>query len=219
MIKRKVIICCALLGALGLNSCGDAKESTTAKSVDNTELTTAELNTSESSDVISTENDHKTALNDSKYFRVPLKNIYMNVPDYHEIEEGITELYMVHSSRYVAITGSVLLKATSCDEAHEVCIKEMKANMMNYQGGMNEFKIERKEKVVINGIEMLRMEGCINYGEDTPYDGYAVGYAFILDDSPCEIIGSVIDKEQSESLKEEIKTVVDEMAKTVRTAP
>ena len=43
---------------------------------------------------------------------------------------------------------------------------------------------------------------CIrdSYGTDTKFDGYAKGCAFVLDGVPCEIVGSVIDKSQSQAL-------------------
>ena len=76
--------------------------------------------------------------------------------------------------------------------------------------------ISEDEETTINGIDMYLFEGTINYGTDTKFDGYAKGCAFVLDGIPCEIVGSVIDKSQSQELIDEISEIVDEMTQTVR---
>ena len=37
-------------------------------------------------------------------YKVPLKNIYVDVPNYQEIEQAFTEFFIVHYSKYVAFT-------------------------------------------------------------------------------------------------------------------
>lgn len=149
-------------------------------------------------------------------YKVPMKNVYVDAPNYQEIEEGYTELFIVHESKYVAITSDRKSIAASVKDAHEIAFNKFKTNMQNYEGGVNGISIVKEETKQINGIEVYSFEGKINYGKDNVYDGYAKGYAFILDGVPCEIIGSVIDDSQSDALINEISAVVDAMIKTAR---
>ena len=54
-----------------------------------------------------------------------------------------------------------------------------------------------------------------NINKYKPY-AYVVGYTFIIDKIPCNITGVVTEKEQNEESIQEIKSLVDEMARTVR---
>lgn len=158
----------------------------------------------------------KDSVDLSLTYKVPMKNVYVDAPNYQEIEEGYTELFIVHESKYVAITSYRKSTATSVKDAHEIAFNMFKTNMQNYEGGINSISIEKEETKQINGIDVYCFEGKINYGRDNVYDGYAKGYAFIMDGVPCEIIGSVIDDSQSNNLINEISTVVDAMIKTAR---
>lgn len=150
-------------------------------------------------------------------YKVPLKNIYVDVPNYQEIEQAFTELFIVHDSKYVAFTSAKMSNANNTKEAHKVAFEELIPNMQNYEGGINSINITKSEEIKVNGIDVYSFEGTINYGTDTKFDGYAKGYSFILDGVPCEIIGSVIDKKQDPSTIKEISSVVDAMIKTLRT--
>ncbi len=150
-------------------------------------------------------------------YKVPLKNIYVDVPNYQEIEQAFTELFIVHDSKYVAFTSAKMSNANNTKEAHKVAFKDFTINMQNYEGGINSINITKSEEIKVNGIDVYSFEGTINYGTDTKFDGYAKGYSFILDGVPCEIIGSVIDKKQDPSTIKEISSVVDAMIKTLRT--
>ena len=146
-----------------------------------------------------------------------MKNIYVDVPSYKELEKGYTELFIIHDSRYVTVTADRRNNtAKSAKEAHDPAFSKFKLNMQNYEGGINGINITKDEETKINGIDMYLFEGTINYGTDTKFDGYAKGCAFVLDGIPCEIVGSVIDKSQSQALIDEISNIVDEMTQTVR---
>lgn len=147
---------------------------------------------------------------------VPLEDIYIDVPNYQEIEQGYTQVYIVHDSRYVTITSDFDSVASDAKDAYLKTFEVFRDNMQNYEGGLNYFNITTDKMMTINGIDIYYFEGTINYGEENPYDGYGVGYSFIMNDIPCAIIGSVIDKEQPEELKKEIKEIVDVMMQSVR---
>ena len=150
-------------------------------------------------------------------FKVPSKEIYADAPNYQEIEQGFTQLYIVHEQKYCAVTSSIFDTADSLLEAHEISFSLFQQNMANYEGGINSIQIDQEQNLTVNGIDTYYFEGSINYGTDNIHDGYAVGYAFIIDGVPCEIIGSVIDDEQSSVTIQEIKDNVDAMMKSVRT--
>ena len=150
-------------------------------------------------------------------FKVPSKEIYADGPNYQEIEQGFTQLYIVHEQKYCAVTSSIFDTADSLLEAHEISFSLFQQNMANYEGGINSIQIDQEQNLTVNGIDTYYFEGSINYGTDNIHDGYAVGYAFIIDGVPCEIVGSVIDDEQSSVTIQEIKDNVDAMMKSVRT--
>lgn len=150
-------------------------------------------------------------------YKVPSKEIYVNGPKYQEIEQGYTELFIVHDKKYCAFSSDRKSTANSLLEAHEYAFAKFQKNMMNYSGGVNSISIENEDYLTVNDIESYYFEGTINYGKDNIHDGYAVGYAFIMDGVPCEIIGSVIDDEQSTDTIQEIKDNVDAMMESVRT--
>lgn len=145
-----------------------------------------------------------------------MEDIYIDVPNYQEIEQGYTQVFIVHDSKYVTITSDFDTQATDAKDAYLKTFEVFRDNMQNYEGGPNSFNIITDQTMTINGIDVYFFEGTINYGEENPYDGYGVGYSFIMDDIPCAIIGSVTDKDQPEELKEEIKAVVNAMMLSVR---
>ena len=200
------IILCFSLAACG----GETKEPQNENN--DTSITESKNDETESTE----KEEQKNSVDLSLTYKVPMKNVYVDAPNYQEIEEGYTELFIVHESKYVAITSDRKSTATSVKDAHEIAFNKFKTNMQNYEGGVNSIVIEKEETKQINGIEVYCFEGKINYGKDNVYDGYAKGYAFIMDGVPCEIIGSVIDDGQSSALINEISTVVDAMIKTAR---
>ena len=149
-------------------------------------------------------------------YNVPLRNIYVDVPNYQEIEEGYTRVFIVHEKKYVTFTSVLNAQATDAKDAYNKSFDTFRICMQNYEGGPNSFNIVTDQTMTINGIDVYYFEGTINYGEENLYDGYGVGYSFIMDGIPCAIIGSVIDKDQPEELKEEIKAVVNAMMLSVR---
>ena len=150
-------------------------------------------------------------------YQVPMRDIYIDVPNYQEIMQGFTELFIVAESRYVAITTGEDITALDSKDAHEkIWDSYFVDNMSNYEGGINSLTIAEDKTETINNIDVYFFEGTINYGTENIHDGYAVGYSFIIDKLPCEIIGSVIDESQSEDLKDEIREIVEEMMQSVR---
>ena len=149
-------------------------------------------------------------------YNAPMQDIYVDVPNWQEIEQAYTELFIIHDSKYVAFTGAYSDVAEDAKDAHDKAFKEFIVNMQNYEGGVNSINITKEETTTINGLEVYSFEGTINYGVENIYEGYAKGYSFIMDGVPCEIIGSVTEDSQSAELIDEISEVVDQMMNSVR---
>lgn len=209
-MKKTLTILIALTMLLSVSACGNSESQ---QPTDSTISSSQVSQTEGSSETVAQSSSTKL----SGTYNVPLKAIYVDVPNYQEIEEGYTELFIIHDSRYVAVTADRRNDtAKSAKEAHDPAFLKLKQNMQNYEGGINDITITKDEETTINGIDMYLFEGTINYGTDTKFDGYAKGCAFVLDGVPCEIVGSVIDKSQSQELIAEISEIVDEMTQTVR---
>lgn len=209
-MKKTLTILIALTMLLSVSACGNSEsQQPTDSAISSSQVPQTEG----SSETVAQSSNTKL----SGTYNVPLKAIYVDVPNYQKIEEGYTELFIIHDSRYVAVTADRRNDtAKSAKEAHDPAFLKLKQNMQNYEGGINGITITKDEETTINGIDMYLFEGTINYGTDTKFDGYAKGCAFVLDGVPCEIVGSVIDKSQSQELIDEISEIVDEMTQTVR---
>lgn len=188
---------------------------------------TVKSSTKDEKPLVSTKEEDKKEENTKNYttsssklsntYKVPSKDVYIDAPNYQEIEEGFTRVFIVHGEKYCTVTSELMETATTLTEAHDLAFSSFKINMMNYEGGVNSIQINKEEYLTINGIDTYYFEGLINYGIQPVFDGYAVGYAFIIDGVPYEIIGSVIDDEQPDATIQEIKDNVDAMMKSVRT--
>ena len=151
----------------------------------------------------------------SNSYKIPGKNIVVDVPDYQSIEKGFTKLYILHGIKYIAVTANKSETVTELMKAHEVAFKKFKENIQNYSY-VKSISIKNGKKDVINDIEVYRYEGTLNCGRDTVYDAYVIGYSFVMDGVPCTITGSVIDQAQSKTLINEVRNTVDAMIKTLR---
>ena len=164
--------------------------------------------------------DNNIVLSDS--YKVPGKNIVIDVPNYQEMEKGYTQLYILHGVKYVAVTADDSVTASSVMDAHEKAFDKFKENIQNYSY-VNALSITSEVEETINGINVYRYEGTLNCALDysnreKSYDAYVVGYSFIMDGVPCTITGSVIEQSQSDEMISEIRDTVDAMIKTLRSS-
>ncbi len=212
-MKKGTVIVLALVLLLAFAGCGNETESP-GQSAQRDSSTVAE--TDKAAMVVPpTQND----ILQGRTYQVPTKQIYMETPDYQEIEEGYTSLFIIHNTKYVAITAARRESAANVNEAHEKAFAKFKQNMTAYEGGVNGITMTKEETQTVNGIEFYTYEGKIHYGVANKYDGYAIGCAFVMDGIPCEIVGSVVDPSQSEEMIEEIRSVVQAMMQSVRATP
>lgn len=210
-IKVLTLIFLSLSIIASMTACGTKTNDDEQSQKNN--ITTSSTATETTSSIKS--EDNNIVLSDS--YKVPGKNIVVDVPDYQPMEKGFTKLYILHGVKYVAVTANKSETETELMKAHEVAFEKFKENIQNYSY-VNSISIKNERKDNVNGVEVYRYEGTLNCGRDTVYDAYVVGYSFIMDGVPCTITGSVIEQSQSDEMISEIRDTVDAMIKTLRSS-
>lgn len=213
LIKRTVFVTVAVvIASLLLCSCGetDQERSDISKGVLPTEQINATVEPSDSN-----ENIERCNLLTYTY-KVPLKNVYIDAPDYHFISEGFTVVYMEEDVKYFAITYDTSLSSTELSEAFKKNFGIFKASMVGHDL-INKINDDVKEQAFhINGIDYLKCEGSLNCGDNPIYNAFMTSYTFILDNTSCTIWGVVMDEAQKEIEISDVNSIVEEMVKTVR---
>ena len=155
-------------------------------------------------------------------FKVPRKNIYIDVPNYQEIELGYTKIYILHDIKFVSITMDKRdeVSATTLEEAHN-CSTELL--LMNIQDNclLNSVEIDESEIVTVRGVEVMRYTGraivATDYFDRTKTrECYTAGFSFIMDGIPCNVATVVMDPTQDADMIEEMTTIIDEMLASLR---
>lgn len=210
-MKNKILLSlvCALLIVGLATGCGNSKNNDvvdTNNPTENKEQVKDDTNNNTDSSLL------------SGTYKVPLKNIVVDVPNYQHIEAGYSYLYVVGRKINIAITsvkeGS---EATTLEQAHKDSFAKYVQNLQNY-AKIDELKIENDKNVTINGVNAYRFEGKLKCHDDTGnYELYTIGYSFIMDGIPCSIEGTVLDKSQNQDMINEVRDTVDAMIKTLRT--
>lgn len=209
-MKKFTVIGLCVFMAVSLAACG--------KNVENSDKTNETVTETNVQDKNSTKEEaSQTTVNLTKVYRVPVnKKIYVNVPDYQEIESGFTKLYVVGRQINIAITADDTIKETALEQAHQAIFKDYVKNMQNY-ATIDELKIEKDSKGTVNGTEMYKFEGKLAcHAETGNYELYTIGYSFVMDGIPCSIEGTVLDESQSEDMINQVRDTVNAMAQTVR---
>lgn len=151
-------------------------------------------------------------------YRVPLEDIYIDVPAYKEIERGYSETFLDGETKYVAFTCLFMEQGTDIQSAHEMTFDRFMQNLDAYHHIEGFIEIEG-ENVVVNGTEAYNFEGTVTAGRSPAYEAYAYGYSFIYNGYPTGLIGIVKDSSQPEEEKAELKIVVDAMMESLRREP
>lgn len=212
-MKKIIVLIMVIVLALCVTACTDNKPSNETPNQSDTPSTSTSSNKNDNN-----KNNNTAKLTNT--YKVPGKSIYIDVPNYQEMEKGYTELFIVHGEKYVAITANKGGDVASLNAAHEGAIDKFITNIQNYSY-VNKLNSKTTSTETINGIEVLKYEGtlecALDYNNrDNSYEAYAIGYSFVLDEVPCTIIGSVINESQDKELINEIKTNVEAMIQTLR---
>lgn len=181
----------------------------------NSEQSTQPPSTPSSSVDKTKEEESSTATTDflGSTYKVPLLDIYVDVPTYQQMEKGFTEIFIEHDVKFVAFTALRKQEASTNEIAHSKTFEVFKDNIHNYCH-ISSFNFLTTKTETINEIDVYYYEGTLNC-EENP-NSYIVGYSFVFENVPCNITGAVIAKEQKDTMKDEIKEVVFSMMKSVR---
>jgi hypothetical protein len=210
-MKKFTVIGLCVFMAVSLAACGKNVENNDKNNTTVTETNVQDKNNTKK------EEASQTMVNLTKVYRVPVnKKIYVNVPDYQEIESGFTKLYVIGRQINIAITADDTIKETALEQAHESIFKVYAENM-HAEAVIDELKVEKDSKVTVNGTEMYKFEGKLAcHAETGNYELYTIGYSFVMDGIPCSIEGTVLDKSQPEDMINQVIDTVNAMAQTVR---
>ncbi len=208
-MKKLLVFLLIAAMSLSLVACGNNNDTSDDTQKDNPSTTQSSEQNNES------QKEDNNDITFTSSYKVPGKNIVIDVPNYQEIEKGFTQVYILHGVKYVAVTAEKNSSATDLTAAHEDAFGKFKENIQNYSY-VNSLKVTKDSKETINNIEVYKYEGTVNCGKDTVYDAYVIGYSFIMDGVPCTVTGSVIDQSQSQDLIDEMKATVEAMIKTLR---
>jgi len=232
---RKYILSVLLVIAMVvLAGCGAAeKEDTTAAAsaevTDTTETKeiteTAPAGTTAEDSPVQEPSAETTVAEDSllpELFKVAGKSIWVNVPDWKELEYGFTQAFVCieDGDEFVSVTADQKKEASNVEEAHEIAFAKFVGNIDN-QTLVNEMDNITYTNETINGIDVYKYEGTYQSGKDwvdkTLYRNcYIIGYSFISDGIPCTINGVLDDEEQNPDQIAELKEIVEAMMLTVR---
>ena len=225
-MKRLTAIILTGVMLLGLTACsdGDKKSGNGAgepteiviKQTDEAAETTkeAEETEEEADDELFREWPHRIA-------GVPTEGIYIDVPNWHEIGKGYTYLFILSGVEYVAVSwdpdyrddDSVI---SSLSTVHEKTFEKFIAGVHNYTK-VKGLTATTESTETINGVEVYRYEGVLNVENKALEEIYTIGYSFVFEGMPINVIGVILDEEQDPEMIDELRTIVDAMIPTIRT--
>ena len=135
-MKKFTVIGLCVFMAVSLAACGKNVENNDKNNTTVTETNVQDKNNTKK------EEASQTMVNLTKVYRVPVnKKIYVNVPDYQEIESGFTKLYVIGRQINIAITADDTIKETALEQAHESIFKVYAENM-HAEAVIDELKVE-----------------------------------------------------------------------------
>lgn len=213
MMKKSVIVLVACLFVLLFAGCDTSDSvSTDDKTISSDTVVSA------SEQAESSEGEKNDVSEDAlvSTYKVPSKEVYIDVPGYREEENAYAEVFFGPDFKYVAIESERSFdgKVSDVTEAHKVCIDGFLFDMECYL--VRGYSANKEEIVTVNGMDMVYFEGTVHCGDNPKYDVYGVGYSFLMDGMPCQIFGSFSDENHNPEDEAELKALVTEMAKTVR---
>ena len=150
-MKKLLCLITVIFLLLSMTACGNStQEENNKPSTDNSQ--SQEPN----SETTNTEKENES--NEIKFtysYKVPGKNIVIDVPSYQEMEKGFTQLYILHGEKYVAVTAAKNSTATDLSVAHEDAFAKFKENIQNYSY-VNSLTVTQDATETINGIEVYK---------------------------------------------------------------
>ena len=151
--------------------------------------------------------------------KVSGREMYVDLPAYHEYDKGYTRLFMNPDELFVAVIAQKSTEVSTLEEAFDKAYDCFRRSVQS-KILANELTIISDETVTINGIEMYHFEGSLNCGYDRFFDINVYGYAFIMAEGnhPMMIMGgNAKEGGQSDELDAQMKEITEAVIQTVRT--
>lgn len=155
---------------------------------------------------------------DGGTYKVPTYDIYIQVPNYHRIENGYIDLFSDNDDIIISFASLFSESGTTTEQAYKDTLDNYISGMENY-AKIDNLTVEKDENVTINGIDMYKFEGKLNcHAETGNYSLYTIGYTFIMDGIPCCVQGTVYNDDQPEEMINTTRDTVNAMIKTLRSS-
>ena len=219
MIKKLSILMIVFFLMITLISCNTGK--TKNNTLSEKDITTESID--EIGDEMNTKSDkhsddvtsHEISELLSHTYQFPRHNIFIDIPDFNDIESGYTRIYKDGDSKYITFSCFIDSMASGAKEAFDVSYPMFKNNVKSWHR-INKETFTSTELVEINGISAQKVIGTVEYGALDKYDCYLYGYGFIFEGVPCAIIGVVSDIAQPQEEIDSLMAIVDAMMESVR---
>lgn len=213
MLKKVILVLIIALIVASLIVCVQLSGNDDSKST--AESSQAIDNVNENSKNASTAQDPYPQLTNT--YKIPMHPIRFRAPGYSELENALSELFIIYDRKVVVITGDDINdRGTTLQDDHNQLMLDVNVGVENYfKFDPEELKNLKTEQKQMNGYDTIYFEGQIK-SEQVKKGAYVVGYSFIANDVPCNITGIVLDVNQSEDIKKEIQENVDAVMMTVK---
>lgn len=150
-------------------------------------------------------------------YKIPLHNIYIDIPNLKQIESGYSRIYLC-KQYYIAFTFLDEETAKDNRECFDKTFLKFRGNIEDYQH-INDLGEYQSEDVTVGGVDAYKIKGTMSAGNNPVYDAYVYAYNFVYDGVLCQILGGVIDEAQTEDEIREVTEIADAMMKTIRSTP
>lgn len=212
----KIAVCMGILSiATCFSACGSAE-----KKVSNNITSLEQVIQTKTVDFTMAEEKQTDGLTGQYKMATNGRYVYISTPadrNYTEREKGFVEMFTDYEKRMITVASLRVEKDEdyTLESVYEKVMAHEKLGLSAYWN-IGEATYTQQDKMIINGIEMLRCEGTIKNDYGGIYDAYIIGYYFLIEDTPCSVIGFVKDKEQPQDIINEVRDYVDGMVKTIR---
>lgn len=226
MKKGIALLLATVIMSTCLAACGDKDKKTENGNGEATEVKVDQ--TDETAETTKEEEETEEEADDELFREWPhriagksAEGIFIDVPYWHEIGKGYTYLFILSGVEYVAVSwdpdyrddDSVI---SSLSTVHEKAFEKFIEGVDSYTK-VKGLTATTESTETINGVEVYRYEGVLNVENKALEEIYTIGYSFVFEGMPINVIGVILDEEQDPEMIDELRTIVDAMIPTIRT--
>lgn len=211
MKQLKVFTALLLVMLLMLTACSGKNEPAPAESAD------AEA-TADVAETTAPEKEETAAVSDKDLpieYRLPGTDVVLNAPDYQQVENRLTRVFIDGEELCIAVTGDDFGNATELAEVHSEITALVFGNLSNYVPAES-LEVSSDKTVTVNGNDVYYYEGTLHCeGLDLP----AFGFTALVDGVQVSVLGyagSVVNTQPDQSQIDRVKSNVEAMMQTLR---